>query len=240
MSKNSKHLLLISQCKPEDVGLLAAFGYAGYQATRWSEDQYANTALGIEHSDVVVVDLDRSDVLCFAELERRRRSARAIPVLVLLGGADAKERIDALDAGADDCLSRPFDPEELRARLDALSRRNRDPKIRIGTFVWHWTHREASIGSTPLLLSPSETLLLEELLRSPDRIVSTLTLTRRIERSNSSSSLNRLYVYICRLRKKLAGAGLEIRSSSGLGYALDTRGAGLDADVEADLVVEAG
>lgn len=238
MSTNSKHLLLIGPSKSDDRSLPAAIGDAGYQVTHWSSDVYTNAALGIEHGDLVVIDLDRSGVGWFAELERKRLNVRCIPVLVLLGGADARERIDALDAGADDCLSRPFDPEELRARLDALSRRNREPTIRLGNFVWHWAHRQASIASAPLPLSPCETLLLEELLKSPDRIVPTSTLTRRIERSNSGGSLNRLYVYICRLRKKLATAQLEIRSASGLGYALDTRGIRLD--VEAELHVELG
>lgn len=219
----SKHLLLISPAKADDSPLLAALGGAGYRSTLWSGDAYASATVGTEQGDLVVIDLHRSDVRTFADLERRRRTPRNIPLLVVLRDGDPKQRVEALDAGADDCLSRPFDPDELRARLDALSRRNREQKLRLGRFVWHWAARQASIGSDLLLLSPCETLLLEELLKSPDRVVSTETLTKRIERANSSETLNRLYVYICRLRKKLATARLEIRSSSGRGYALDTR-----------------
>lgn len=233
MLTNSKPLLLISPCKTHDGSLATVLGGAGYRATRWSGDAYAQVTVGTEHGDLVVVDLHRSDVRAFVDLERRRRTPRNIPLLVILGDADPQQRIDALDAGADDCLSRPFDPEELRARLDALSRRNREETLRLGTFVWHWHHRQASIDSTPLLLSPCETLLLEELLKSPDRVVSTLLLSKRIERPNASDTLNRLYVYICRLRKKVAIAQLEIRSSSGRGYVLDTRNIGAAVLTEA-------
>lgn len=230
MSTMSKHLLLVSPGKPDDGALLEALGHAGYVTTGWSSDRYATAALGIEQADLVVVDVGPSGARSFAELERLRCAVRAIPVLVVLPDSNAKDRIEALDAGADDCLSRPFDPEELRARLDALSRRRREQRLQLGAFVWHWNHRQASIGSAPLQLSPCETSLLEALLKSPDRIVATSTLARRIEGGNRDATRNRLYVYICRLRKKLAGARIAIRSSSGLGYSLDTRGILLEAE----------
>ena len=230
-----RRLVIISASPVDDRPLIKAIEQAGYQCTRWSCDDYVNAASVVEHADLVVVDLDRSDAGWFAELEHRRRCARGVPALVVVSGIDVKGRIDALDAGADDCLSRPVDPQELRARLDALSRRYHEPKVRLGAFVWHSADRQASIGSVPLALSRCETLLLEELVKSPDRIVSISTLSRRIDRSDSNGTLNRLYVYICRLRKKLAPADLKIRSASGLGYALDTRCLDREGKLEADL-----
>lgn len=236
----SRRLLTISASNSDDRSLLATVGQAGYEVTRWSLDMYVNTASIIDHADLIVVDLHLSPVAWFVELERRRQSSRGVPALVVLSGTDVQGRIEALDGGADDCLSRPFDPQELRARLNALARRHHEPKIRLGTFVWHSAHRQASIDSVPLALSPCETMLLEEFVKVPDRIVPTSTLARRIDRSDASGTLNRLYVYICRLRKKLAASRLEIRSASGLGYALDTRGIGLQADHQVERPVEVG
>ena len=226
MPKIPKRLLLVAAS--EDSSLLGDIGEAGYDATAIVAAAHAELPVDARSFDAIVVDVAQADVGRFAARQGHRDDARATPLLVILTNADAKGRIAALDAGADDSLCRPFDPDELRARLDALVRRSGQETLALGAFVWHWNHRQAVVGSLPLTLSPCETMLLEELLKSPDRIVSTQTLSRRIERETSGDTLNRLYVYICRLRKKLSASKLRIRSASGLGYSLDTRGIAID------------
>jgi two-component system, OmpR family, response regulator TctD len=211
------HVLLIAECEDTARWLARALGETGYEFSSTGPDASTD---GQDSHDLIVV-YGRSSVTDeVALVTRLRRASRVMPILVLSPGRGALARTLHLNAGADDCLSLPFDPCEIRARVRALARRNRRDMFHLGRFAWDWEHRQGEIDRVPLALSLSETVLLEALLKAHNRIVPMTVLARRIDATGGREIRNRLYVVMCRLRKKLLGADLKIRSASGRGYSI--------------------
>jgi DNA-binding response OmpR family regulator len=222
-------VLLIDSNETVDAMVVNTLMQNGYEVVSATPGSYAEHAVATSVYDLIIVDLDRSQANRASTIARLRSRAPSVAILMLSSGSDSNERIVGLDAGADDCLSRPFDPIELRARIRALSRRGRRDTLQLGRFVWDWEHRQGEVDSTPIALSRYETVLLEALLKSPNRVVPMRVLAQRIETADGPEANNRLYVYISRLRKKLLATDLRIRSSSGLGYSIEWRQDGVSS-----------
>ena len=186
----------------------------------WVQDgRSAELALETEHYDCVLLDLglpkkDGMDVL------RGLRARRdAVPVVVITARDAVPERIKGLDAGADDYLAKPFDLDELAARVRAVARRRdgrAEPVLEhLGLVLRPATH-EASFEGRPLMLSQREFAVLEALLARPGAILSRAQLEGRIYGWGEEVESNAVEVFIHGLRKKL-GADY-IRTVRGAGY----------------------
>lgn len=155
--------------------------------------------------------------------EARARGDRT-PVIVLTARNRTEERIEGLDAGADDYLGKPFELAEVEARLRALVRRaqSTDDQVSVGLLRLDRKARRLTLGDTPLDLPAREFEVLWELLTPPGRAVSKRELSAKLSETDEALGDNALEAFISRLRKKLAGSGAHIRTLRGIGYMLET------------------
>ena len=152
----------------------------------------------------------------------RRRGDRT-PVLVLTARNRTDERIEGLNAGADDYLGKPFELDEVEARLRALVRRARswlDDRQIFGALTLDRTQRRFCLGNEELLLPSREFQVLWELMSPAGRVLSKVDLAGKLSDLDDLLAPNALEAFISRLRKKLAGSGVGIRTLRGLGYCL--------------------
>ncbi|MFE6282303.1 response regulator transcription factor [Streptomyces sp. NPDC057877] len=198
------------------TGVLRDEGYAVDVAT----DGQRGLHLGLTRTyDVLVIDR-RLPVLDGLDLLRRLRSRPVrSPVLLLTGMGSVPDRVDGLDAGADDYLAKPFDLDELTSRLRALCRRSRDATdvLRIGSGRLYVGHREVVLADGErIALAAREFALLWALATRPDAVYSRAELRRIVFEEAHAPSIVDTYVYY--LRRKL-GRG-AVRTVRGVGYRL--------------------
>ena len=216
-------ILLVDDSARDGTPAIAAAAAAGHHdVVRAVSVSEAQSVLSVVEVDLVILRVDGHAGRDAARIGRlRARQQPGIPMWTIAAKYDGDAQVAALDAGADLCLAPPFDDALIAAYLRLLVR-NRRTETRLGQFAWNWGTRQGFIASHPLALSRYETLLLESLLRVPDRTVPLEILARRLEGELGRFSANRLYTHVCLLRKKLAGTHLKIKNAYGLGYALQT------------------
>jgi len=191
----------------------------GY-AVDWVRDGVAaEHALADHDYDAVLLDLgvQRKDGIRFLEDLRRRKNQ--VPVLILTARDAVSDRVQGLDAGADDYLVKPFDFDELSARIRALIRRQTgraEPEVLIGELRVNLASHEVFLAEVPVALSAREFSLLRALLEQPGVPLSRAQLEERIYGWDEEVESNAVEVYIHSLRRKL---GPEwIRNLRGVGY----------------------
>ena len=196
---------------------------ANWSATRVTSAEAALAELATHNFDLAVVDvgLPGSDGLT---LVRRLRSAgKTLPTLVLTARCTLADRVKALDLGADDFLSKPFEPAELAARCRALMRRAHGAQggaIKLQRMSVDLQGKRLLIDDAEVELTAREWLVLDCLVRRTGLIVSKERLQQALASPEQELTANAVEVHISRLRAKLGGAAL-IRSLRGLGYRLD-------------------
>jgi len=186
----------------------------------WAENgAVAEYLLKKQDFDIAILDLGLPMVDGLTVLKRVREAGRTLPILVLTALDALEHRVAGLQAGADDYLTKPFDFPELEARLHALLRRGRPSSAaqQMRGLTLDRAARRASIAGEPVELSPREWTLLDLLLTERDRVVT----KAQIAEAWGSDDGGSLEVYIHRLRKKLEGSGLAVRTVRGLGYLLE-------------------
>jgi two-component system, OmpR family, response regulator TctD len=176
--------------------------------------------------DVVLLDLSLPRMDGITVLKNLRARQSQTPVLVLTARSSIEERVAGLDAGADDYLAKPFDLTELEARIRALVRRARGT-VR-NEFVLGSLHYESDSGlfrldGDPMSLTPREHEILELLITRVNCPVSKQTLSDRIVGLDTSVSIEAIEIHVHRVRKKLEGSNVQIRTLRGLGYMLEAR-----------------
>lgn len=173
--------------------------------------------------DAVVLDLNLPDGSGLTALKNARRRGDATPVLVLTARNRTDERIAGLDAGADDYVGKPFELNEVEARLRALVRRSQGGKdrVEVGQLTLDRSVRRFFIGDTPLDLPAREFEVLWELASKPGRVISKRLLSDKLSGFDDALGDNALEAFISRLRRKLQGSGATIRTLRGLGYLLE-------------------
>jgi DNA-binding response OmpR family regulator len=211
--------LFLTSRETVDADLLAVLRHGPFTAVQVLVARADAPALSGATFDVVLVDGEGSSTR-ETDVAVMRARLPLVPILVFLPEPSAADRVRYLDAGADHCMSRSFDPDELNARLRAVMRRYPQDVLHLGTFLWNWRTRVAQIDGVPMSLPRVEAILLEELLKALNRVAPLKALTARIGSAGQEKANPRLYVYISRLRKRLAGTGLRIQSSNRSGYAL--------------------
>ena len=176
--------------------------------------------------DAAIIDLGLPEMNGLELLARMHAGTEdSIRTLVITARDSLSDRVRGLNAGADDYLVKPFDLDELEARLRALLRRPRlhyRPILTLGRLVFDPASRQATVAGQPLELTRRETAVLEELVRSNNKVIVKEVLEDHIYGFDEEVSHNALEATISRLRKKLttAGAGLAIQTKRGVGYLL--------------------
>jgi DNA-binding response OmpR family regulator len=186
----------------------------------------ADEALKDDVFGLLILDLGLPKLDGFEVLRRLRRRNTSLPVLILSGREKPEEKVMGLDLGADDYLVKPFSLNELQARVRALLRRAQHgggmpPTILYAGLEFDTVGRSASVNGKALPLSTHEVGVLEVLLHRFGRVVSKEQLVEQLYTYDKGVSHNAIEVYVHRLRKKIAGAGVTVRTLYGQGYLLD-------------------
>lgn len=169
--------------------------------------------------DVVLLDLILPDGRGLDLLTRLRKKGNTTPVVIITARDQISDRIAGLNAGADDYVVKPFDLDELNARLSAVARRytgNPNPLIHVGDLDVDLAARRALVAGVPVDLTGREWGLLEVLLRHPGSIVTKSQLEEAIYAFGAEVESNTVEVYISRMRKKLGREKIE--TLRGIGY----------------------
>ncbi len=190
------------------------------QAVDWVQDGVAaETALATEPYDLLLLDLGlpgRGGLELLRDLRRRRKT---LPVLILTARDSIPDRVAGLDAGADDYLVKPFDLDELAARVRALLRRGSgraDPVLELRGLRLDPAAHEVTLDGTPVALSAREFALLQLLLEHPGRPISRARLEERLYGWGEEVESNAVEVHVHALRRKLGPQW--IKTLRGVGY----------------------
>ena len=197
----------------------------GNEVVTASDGRTAVQSVSEDAPDVVILDLGLPD-LDGTDVLRRVRAMSAVPVIVLSARHESDDKIEALDLGADDYVTKPFGVEELLARVRAAVRRGGDVGRQLGTVSTHrftldFAERRATVEGVDLRLSPTEWRLLETLCREPGHLVSQQELLRSVWGPSYGRESNYLRVYANQLRRKLEPDPAHPRhlvTEPGLGY----------------------
>jgi two-component system response regulator QseB len=191
----------------------------------WALDaEEAELALATGEYALLLLDLGLPGKGGLDLLAELRRGANPVPVIILTARDAVADRIQGLDTGADDYLVKPFDPDELAARIRALLRRQAGrfaPLIEFGPLVLNPATRELFLSGERIFLSAREHVILSALMERPGAILSRAALEERLYGWGEEVESNTVEVHIHNLRKKI-GAG-HIRTVRGVGYMLVER-----------------
>jgi len=178
--------------------------------------------------DIIVLDLAFPDIDGYEVLRRLRAARVGTPVIVVSGVIDVEAKIRAFRLGADDFLCKPFDREELFARIAAVIRRSErfsETIVQVGKLSFNLDGGAVAVGGELLVLKSLEQDILEVLVRRRWRTVSTRSLMDRLYSGKEEPSSRVINSYVCRLRSKLrrtSGGEEYIETVWGLGYRLRT------------------
>ncbi len=215
-------LLLVEDDIALGEGVRAGLRAEGYTVDWLQDGVSAVHALLSETFDLVVLDLGLPRLSGIQVLQQLRQSGSNLPVLILTARDDTEDRIAGLDAGADDYLVKPFDLNELKARLRALLRRSAG---RAQVVVEHAgisldpATQQVRYQGAAVVLTPKEYVLLHELLAQPGKVFTRERLTQLLYGWDEEAESNTLEVHIHHLRKKLFTE--LIRTVRGIGYLVE-------------------
>ena len=202
--------------------LKTALEGAGYAIDTAADGEDAHYLGSTENYDAVILDLGLPEVDGLTVLDRWRKEGRTAPVLVLTARDSWSDKVAGLDAGADDYLAKPFQTEELIARLRALIRRstgNASSELIAGLVRLDTRSGRVTLNGEPVKLTAQEFKLLSYLMHHKGKVVSRTELIEHIYDQDFDRDSNTIEVFITRIRKKL-GPDL-ISTTRGLGYSLD-------------------
>ncbi|MDO9367206.1 MAG: response regulator transcription factor [Sphingopyxis sp.] len=204
---------------PQLKATLEGAGYAVDLATDGEDGHFLGAT---ENYDAAILDLGLPEIDGLTVLDRWRRDKRNFPVLVLTARDSWSDKVAGLDAGADDYLAKPFQTEELIARLRALIRRaagNASSELIAGIVRLDTRSGRVTLAGEPVKLTAQEYKLLSYLLHHKGKVVSRTELIEHIYDQDFDRDSNTIEVFVTRIRKKL-GADI-ITTIRGLGYQLD-------------------
>jgi two-component system response regulator MprA len=200
---------------------------AGYEAETATGGEDGLAQIAARPPDAVVLDLGLPDLDGLEVCRRLRAAGDRVPVLMLTARDAVEDRIDGLDAGADDYLVKPFDVGELKARLRALLRRSTDgagdpDALSFAELRLDGARHAVSVGECFVELTRTEYQLLELLMRNPRRVLPRDVIYDRVWNYDFGPASNALRVYVGYLRRKLEEAGARplIHTVRGVGYVL--------------------
>ena len=196
----------------------------GHAVDLLHDGEDADIFLRHEGADLIVLDCNLPGCDGLEVLSRLRRRGDGTPVILLTARAETSERVAGLDAGADDYLTKPFEMDELEARLRAMARRKNlefAARDAIGPLVFDRTNRQLLEGEQPLAFPRKELATLECLLERRGRIVSKSQLITHVYGTGAAQEDSAIEPHVSRLRKRLEPFGIRIKDARGLGYMLE-------------------
>jgi len=212
-------ILLIEDDTMIGDSVRSALKHEGF-AVDWVRDgRAAQTTLATERFDLVLLDLGLPQVTGLDVLRALRAQKDATPVIIVTARDDLASRVAGLDAGADDYVVKPFELEELTARMRAVIRRHAgraDPAIDVGPVTLDPTTRAVSVSGEGVILSAREYAVLEAMMLRPGAILSRAQLEDRLYGWGEEIESNAISVYVHQLRRKLGED--FIHTVRGVGY----------------------
>ncbi len=180
--------------------------------------------------DLAIIDLGLPGMSGLELIRRLRKSGCSYPILILTARAQWQEKVEGLEAGADDYLTKPFHVEELKARVNALLRRSAghaNPEITFGPLRVDLNGQRVYINGAEIELTSYEYKVLEYLVMHPDKVVTKSDLSDHIYEEDADRDSNVIEVFVGRLRKKLDPEGelQPINTLRGRGYRLALKAA---------------
>ena len=221
-------LLLVEDDPTMQATLHRALTRRGMEVTAVGDGRAALSQWTALQPDAVILDLTLPGLDGLQVLQQARSRGLRTPVLILTARGTVGDRVMGLNAGADDYLPKPFDLDELEARLRALVRRSADPAVaplapstvQIGAIRYDKDSGALYLHGEVMELTPRELALMHALLAQPDHAVSKERLYELVFPGQLVEDYEAIEVVVYRLRKKLAGTGLTLMTLRGLGYLL--------------------
>jgi len=217
----------------EDERRLADALGAIMEEQKYTADVVYNGQDGLDYAlcadyDVIILDVMLPELNGYEVVHELRRRKKATPVMMLTARDELSDKIKGLDSGADDYMTKPFAPEELLARVRALSRRQGDvvlDEMRHGDLVLDLSSGDLKCGAKSVHLGYKEFAVMRMLLAAPGATVSKEDLIVRIWGTESGAEDNNVEAYISFLRKKLAylGSAVSIGTLRKVGYRLEDK-----------------
>jgi two-component system, OmpR family, response regulator PhoP len=210
------------QLQQQLADTLSQSGYSTDQASDGEEGLYYGNEFNY---DIAIIDLGLPKIDGIELIRQLRANGRDIPILILTARDNWQDKVEGLEAGADDYLVKPFHMEELLARLNALIRRaagKADSSIKIGYLLLNTRTQQVLSRELPVTLTAYEYKVLEYLILNPQKVISKTELTEHIYAQDYDRDSNVIEVFIGRLRKKLDPDNLAnpIETLRGRGYRL--------------------
>lgn len=230
-------ILLVEDDAALSLGLGRAFEREGWRVDMLTDGQAAMSA-GLDGAyDAAVLDLGLPRRDGMEVLRHWRAQGARLPVLVLTARDELSDRVQGLNAGADDFLAKPFDLPELVARLRALKRRadgRVSETLSVGPLLLDLAHRELTCRGERVRLSPRELALTQLLMQRAGRVVPKDSIVSALSSWEADFSENSVEVYVHRLRKRFGELGVVIRTVRGFGYLMALAEPATDADGPGD------
>ena len=217
-------ILIVEDDETLGRAMTQSLEHAGYATDLTSKIADALHLLSVENFDALVLDLGLPDGDGYDVVRYLRKQGKALPVLILTARDAVDDRVQGLDLGADDYVVKPVAMAELQARLRALIRRSSgasSPRVDLGRLALDMPGKRAYLAGLALDLSAREWSVLEYLATHSRRIVSKEQLIQAITAMDQELSENAIEAYVHRVRSKIEGSGVVIRTIRGLGYMLE-------------------
>jgi two-component system response regulator MprA len=221
-------VLVVDDDRAVRDSLRRSLEFNGYEVVLAADGAEGLVAVGAQHPDVVVVDVMMPRLDGIETTRALRAAGNDVPILVLTARDAVGDRVEGLDAGADDYLTKPFALEELLARLRALLRRvvpdgdGENEVLSFSDLTMDVASRDVARGGRPIELTRTEFTLLEMFLRRPRRVLDRSFILEEVWGYDFPTSANSLEVYVGYLRRKTEAEGESrlIQTVRGVGYVL--------------------
>ena len=220
------HILLVEDNESTAKSLELVLVKEGHNVSITASGEEAIELADLYDYDAIVLDLDLEDITGLEVLRALRLKKLGTPVLMLTGEAETDIKIQALTAGADDYVTKPYNRGELVARIGAVVRRSRGQSesiIRTGAIALNLNTRSAEVCGIPIHLTPSEYKMLELLSLRKNTVLTKEACLNHLYNGLSEPEIKIIDVFICKLRKKIAaasGGDAQIETVWGGGYML--------------------
>ena len=214
-------LLLVEDDPMLGSGMERGLRLAGFAVDHVADGRHALLAIQEQGYDAMLLDITLPKIDGLQVLRTMRQQGIATPVVLVTARNAIQDRITGLNAGADDYLCKPFDLDELTARIHAVTRRRTGratPTLQLGRLTMDPIARQARLGERELTLSPREFDLLELLLRQPGAVMSVDALEQHLYSWDNDVSSNAVAVHLHNLRRKLGEHWIV--NVRGVGYKL--------------------
>lgn len=228
---NAKRILIVEDEQPIREMVMFALASAGYEAQEAADARQAQALIAERLPDLVLLDwmLPGVSGIDLARRLKKEELTREMPIIMLTARAEEEDKVQGLESGADDYITKPFSPRELVARIRAVMRRGgpaaEDEILRADGLSLDVASHRVSAGDTLLEMGPTEYRLLEFFMSHPERVYSRGQLLDRVWGSNVYVEERTVDVHIRRLRKVLEPHGYDalIQTVRGAGYRFSTR-----------------